>query len=141
MRLMGLDVGTKTVGVALSDELGITAQALVTYRRTGATADLQGLLGLIVEHGVTGLVVGLPLHMNGEEGDRAVAARKLGDALGAQANIPVHYWDERLTTVAAQRALLEGDVSRAKRKEVIDQVAAVLILQGYLQSQAKEDDE
>ena len=71
MRALGLDLGTKTVGVALSDELGITAQALVTYRRTGAKADLQGLLGLIVEHGVTGLVVGLPLHMNGEEGDRA----------------------------------------------------------------------
>lgn len=136
MRAMGLDVGTKTVGVAVSDELELTAQPVTTVRRTSTREDLLALERLVRERQVTQLVVGLPLHMSGEEGERAAASRKLGDALSAATGVPVLYWDERLTTVAAQRALLESDVSRKKRKEVVDQVAAVLILQGWLDARA-----
>jgi putative holliday junction resolvase len=136
MRVMGLDVGTKTVGVAVSDELGITAQALTTLRRSGFREDVRALEALVREHQVNRFVVGLPLHMDGREGDSAQTARRLGDALGERTGLPVEYWDERLTTSAAQRALLEADVSRRKRKEVIDQVAAALILQGWLDARA-----
>ncbi len=140
MRALGLDVGSKTVGVALSDALRITAQALTTVRRTNQRDDLLALRKLVQENEVTTLVVGLPLHMNGSEGDSAAAARKLGDALGEDTQLPVIYWDERLSTTEAQRVLLEGNVSRKKRKEVIDQVAAALILQGWLDSQTRSDD-
>ena len=141
MRLMSLDVGTKTVGVAVSDELGITAQPLQTYRRASVKSDEKALVSLIRENDVGLLVVGLPLNMNGTEGERAEASRKLGDALSAAAGVPVQYWDERLTTVAANRSLLEADVPRAKRKDVVDQVAAVLILQGFMDSRVRSDDE
>jgi putative Holliday junction resolvase len=142
MRAMGLDVGTKTVGIAVSDELGITAQPVTTIRRTNLRADLDALEELVREHGVDRLVVGLPLNLDGTEGPSASVARKLGDAAGERTHLPVLYWDERLTTRAAQRALVEADVSRAKRKKVIDQVAAALILQGWLdaQSHARGDD-
>jgi putative Holliday junction resolvase len=138
---MGLDVGTKTVGIAVSDELGLTAQGIPTLRRTQFKKDLQHLEALAVEKGVTEWVVGLPLNMNGTEGARAEDSRKLGDALGALTRLPVHYWDERLTTVAAERVLLEADVSRKKRREVIDQLAATLILQGWLDAQPKPENE
>lgn len=136
MRAMGLDVGTKTVGIAVSDELGITAQAITTVLRTNLRADLDAIEGLARERGVDRLVVGLPLNMDGTEGPSAAAARKLGDAAGERTGLEVSYWDERLTTRAAQRALVEADVSRARRKKVIDQVAAALILQGWLDAQA-----
>jgi len=135
MRVMGLDVGTKTVGVAVSDPLGLTAQGITTVRRKNRKADLSALTTLIAEHEVTRLVVGLPLNMDGSEGPRAEACRKFGDLVAAEANLPVEYWDERLTTVAAERALLEADLSRERRREVIDQVAASLILQGWLDAQ------
>lgn len=141
MRLMSLDVGTKTVGVAVSDELGITAQPLQTYRRQNVRADEKALVALMREQDVGLLVVGLPLNMNGTEGERAVASRKLGDALAEATGVTVQYWDERLTTVAANRSLLEADVSRSKRRDVVDQVAAVLILQGFLDSRVRSDDE
>jgi putative Holliday junction resolvase len=137
---MGLDVGSKTVGVALSDALRITAQALVTVRRTNQRDDLLTLRKLVQENEVTTLVVGLPLHMNGTEGDSAAAARKLGQALGEATQLDVIYWDERLTTTAAHRLLREANASRKKRKEVIDQVAAALILQGWLDSQVRSDE-
>lgn len=140
MRAMGLDVGSKTVGVALSDALRIIAQPLLTVRRTNQRDDLLALRKLVQENEVSTLVVGLPLHMNGSEGDSAVAARKLGDDLGAATQLDVIYWDERLSTTAAQRALLEGNASRKKRKEVIDQIAAALILQGWLDSQVRSDE-
>ncbi len=140
MRAMGLDVGSKTVGVALSDALRITAQALVTVRRTNQRDDLLTLRKLVQENEVTTLVVGLPLHMNGTEGDSAAAARKLGQALGEATQLDVIYWDERLTTTAAHRLLREANASRKKRKEVIDQVAAALILQGWLDSQVRSDE-
>lgn len=135
MRVMGLDVGTKTVGVAMSDLLGITAQGVKTIRRTNIRADLAELLRLISENEVSRLVVGLPLNMDGSEGPRAQASRAFGDAAAKASGLPVEYWDERLTTVAAERVLLEADVSRKKRREVIDQIAAQLILQGWMEAQ------
>lgn len=135
VRALGLDLGTKTIGLAVSDELGITAQGLTTLERRGPRKDLDALIQRVEEYGVDRFIIGLPLNMDGTEGPRAEATRKFGVALEAATKLPIIYWDERLTTVAAQRALIEGDVSRKKRKEVIDQVAAVLILQGWLDSQ------
>ncbi len=140
MRAMGLDVGTKTVGVAIADELGFSAQPITTIRRTNVKADLAEASRLITDYGVTHLVVGLALNMNGSEGPRAEQCRKFGDALGAATNLPVIYWDERLTSVAAERALIEADVSRNKRKKVVDQVAAVFILQSWLEAQRPPSD-
>lgn len=137
MRVMGLDVGTKTVGVAVSDELGITAQGVTTVRRKNKQVDLAGLRKLIEDYGVQRIVVGLPLNMDGSEGPRALACRKYGEELGLASGLPVTLWDERLTTVAAERALLEADVSREKRRAVIDQVAACLMLQGWLDAQPR----
>jgi len=133
---MGLDVGTKTVGVAVSDELGMTGQAVTTLRRTNLRADLDALADLAAERGVSQLVVGLPRNMDGSEGPSAALARALGEKLAERTGLPVAYWDERLTTREAQRALIEADVSRARRRKVIDQVAAALILQGWLDAQA-----
>ena len=132
MRVMGLDVGTKTVGVAISDALGLTAQGVTVVRRKGLKADLAALQALIAEYEVTRVVVGLPLNMDASEGPRAAASREFGAKLEQATGLPIEYWDERLTTVAAERTLLEADVSRARRKEVIDQVAASIILQGWL---------
>jgi putative Holliday junction resolvase len=132
IRSFGLDVGTRTVGVAVSDGLGLTAQPVTTLRRTNLRADLTELRRLAEHHSVEHVVVGLPLNMDGTEGASAAEARRFGDAVSRQLGLPVDYWDERLTTVAANRVLLEADVSRAKRKEVVDRVAAALILQGWL---------
>lgn len=129
---MGLDVGTKTIGVAVSDELGLTAQGITTVRRVGPRKDLEALKQIIAEREVDRIVVGLPLNLDGSEGPRAQACRKFGETVAAETGLPTIYWDERLTTVAAERVLLEADVSRARRKQVIDQVAATLILQGWL---------
>ncbi len=134
---MGLDVGTKTVGVAVADELGITAQPITVVRRSNLKADLAELIRLAAERSVDRFVVGLPLNMDGSEGPRALATRKFGDALAKASNLLIIYQDERLTTVAAERSLLEADVSRQKRREVIDQVAASLILQGWLDAQPR----
>ena len=141
MRTMGLDVGSKTVGVAVSDALGITAQGVTTVRRAGLKADLAALEALAREREVTRAVVGLPINMDGSEGPRAKASREFARALEQALGIPVELWDERLSTVAAERALLEADVSRAKRREVIDQVAATLILQGWLDARARPPDD
>ena len=132
VRSFGLDVGSKTVGVAVSDALGITAQPVTTLRRTNLRADLTELRRLAEHHGVEHAVVGLPLNMDGSEGPSAVEARRFGDAVARTLGIPVEYWDERLTTAAANRMLLEADLSRARRRTVVDQVAAALILQGWL---------
>ncbi len=135
---MGLDLGTKTIGVAISDGLNITAQPITTLKRQSMAKDLAALQALAKEHEVTAVVLGLPLNMDGSEGPRAQVTRKFGGAL-VDLGLPVHYQDERLTTVAAERSLLEADVSRKKRKEVIDQVAAVLILQGWLDARAPQE--
>ena len=132
MRIMALDVGTKRIGVALSDPLGITAQGLETFHRTELNADIDGLWKLIHEHEVEKLVVGLPKNMDGSIGFKAEEIREFVEQLTARESIEVIWVDERLTTVSAERALLEADVSRAKRKQVIDKMAATIILQSYL---------
>lgn len=131
-RSFGLDVGTKTIGVAISDALGFTAQPVTTIRRSNLRADLTELRRLAEHHGVEHAVVGLPLNMDGSEGPSAADARRIGDAVARTLGIPVEYWDERLTTVAANRVMIEADVSRARRRAVVDQIAACLILQGWL---------
>ena len=135
MRVMGLDVGTKTIGVAVSDELGLTAQGVTTVRRKNKREDVAALQALIAEHEVGKVVVGLPLNMDSTEGARAQACRAFGEQLATATALPITYQDERLTTVAAERVLLDGGLSREKRKTVIDQVAASLILQGWLDAQ------
>ncbi|NLI91818.1 MAG: Holliday junction resolvase RuvX [Peptococcaceae bacterium] len=132
MRIMGLDLGEKTIGVAMSDPLKITAQALVVIRRSGR--EMEELNSLIREYEVEEIVLGYPRNMNGTLGDRARLSEEFSQILQTRFSLPVKLWDERLSTVGAQRALLEADLSRAKRKKVIDKMAAVFILQGYLDS-------
>ncbi len=129
---MGLDVGEKTIGVAVSDELGLTAQGVTVIRRVSKKADLKALSDLVAERAVEGLVIGMPRNMDGSMGPKAREAQRFGEWVGEALGLPVEYADERLTTVVAQRALLEADVSRAKRRRVIDQLAASIILQGHL---------
>lgn len=137
MRILGLDFGTKTFGVALSDELTITAQALTSISRTTLNRDLEGLLQLIRDHGVEEVVIGLPINMDGSRGPAAEAVEAFSNRLKALTEIKIILWDERLTTVAAERILLEGDLSRRKRRRVIDRLSAAIILQGYLDSRPK----
>ncbi|MZP31467.1 Holliday junction resolvase RuvX [Heliobacterium undosum] len=136
MRIMGLDVGDKTIGVAVSDLMGWTAQGVETIRRGRLAADLERLRELMKTYEVERIVCGLPRNMNGTYGPRAEGIREFGRVVGEKLNIPVDYWDERLTTVAAQKTLIAGDMSRAKRKQVIDKLAAVLILQNYMDAKA-----
>jgi putative holliday junction resolvase len=135
-RTLGLDVGDKTVGLALSDALGITAQGLDTLARRNIEADLAAITSLCAEHEVELLVVGLPLNMDGSEGPRAELTRRFGDKLAARTGLPAQYWDERLTTAEAERVLISADVSRQKRKKVIDKLAAQVILQSWLDAHA-----
>ncbi|MBT2754628.1 Holliday junction resolvase RuvX [Mesobacillus foraminis] len=137
MRTMGLDVGTKTVGIALSDELGWTAQGLETLKINEEENEFgfDQLGKIIKEHQVSKVVVGLPKNMNGTIGPRGEACQRFAKEIENLFGLPVILWDERLTTMAAERVLLEADVSRKKRKKVIDKMAAVMILQGYLNSQ------
>lgn len=137
MRVMGLDYGDRNIGVAVSDAFRWTAQGLtvVERRRDGGEADV--LAGLVKEHEVSEIVVGLPKNMNGSIGPRGEISIAFAEQLGQKLGIPVHLWDERLTTVAAERTLLEADVSRRKRKQVIDKMAATLILQNFLDSKTK----
>lgn len=141
MRIMGLDVGSKTIGVAISDELGLTAQGVGTIRRSSAREDLGELKRIADKHAIHRIVVGLPLNMSGTEGPAAQAARKLGERIAQGLSLPVEYWDERLTTVSAERVLLEANLSRQKRRAVIDQVAATIILQSYLDAHPRRRDE
>jgi len=131
-RLIGIDVGTKTLGLALSDVTRTIASGLVTLRRSKFTEDAKRLLELAVEHGVGGFVVGLPLNLDGSQGARAQATRAFARNLAKLSPRPILLWDERLSTVAAERALLEADTSRRRRAAVIDKVAATLILQNAL---------
>mgnify|MGYP001000347498 CR=1 FL=1 len=135
-RYMSLDLGDATIGVAVSDLLGLTAQGVETVRRTNIEADLAHLGQLMQEYEVDSLVAGLPKHMNGDEGARCAIVRSfMAEAAERFPTMEIYYWDERLSTVAASRALLEGDVSRKKRRKVIDKMAAVYILQGFLDRQ------
>ena len=132
MRIMALDVGSKRIGVALSDPLKITAQGLQTFQRTTLEEDIKGLWKLMDEHEVSQLVVGLPKNMDGSVGFKAEEVQQFVADLTAERKIEVIWIDERLTTVSAERTLLEADVSRARRTKVIDKMAAVIILQSYL---------
>ena len=131
-RIMGLDVGNKTIGVAVSDLMQLTAQGITTVRRKGIKKDLEELDKIIKEKEVTEIVVGLPKNMNGTLGPQSEKVVKFTEKLKTITDLEIKFWDERLTTVAAERSLIEADVSRQKRKKVIDMIAAVLILQGYL---------
>ncbi|WP_036745900.1 Holliday junction resolvase RuvX [Paenibacillus sp. UNC451MF] len=136
-RLMGLDYGDKTIGIALSDELGWTAQGLEVIRRTTVEKDYARIREIIEQYDVKELVVGLPKNMNNTIGPRGEICIAFAQSLQETLQLPVHLWDERLTTASAQRTLLEADVSRKKRKQVIDKMAAALILQGYMDSNSK----
>lgn len=130
--LIGLDLGAKTIGVAVSDGIRLSATALETIRRTKFTADAARIGEIVAGRGIVGVVVGLPRNMDGSEGPRAQSARAFARNLAARIGRPVAFWDERLSTVAAERALLEADSSRKRRAQVIDKVAAAIILQGAL---------
>lgn len=137
MKTLGLDVGTKTIGIAVSDALGWTAQGIKTLRReeNNEENDIQMINQLIEEHEISKIVVGLPKNMNGTIGPSAVLCQEFAEKLKQETGLSVILWDERLTTKAAERMLISADVSRKKRKKVIDKMAAVMILQGYLDSQ------
>ena len=137
MRIMGLDYGSKTVGVAMSDLLGMTAQPVETITRKDENKlrkTCARIEELIREHGVTKIVLGLPKHMNDDIGDRAEKAIAFGEMLKRRTGLEVIMWDERLTTVEAEQTLIECNVKREDRKKYIDQIAAVFILQGYMDS-------
>ncbi|QTC43607.1 Holliday junction resolvase RuvX [Bacillus sp. V3] len=137
MRVMGLDVGSRTVGVAISDALGWTAQGIETVKINEEEGNfrIDRIKELADEYEVETIIVGMPKNMNNTIGPRGEASQAYGELVQSELSIPVKYWDERLSTMAAERVLLEADVSRKKRKKVIDKMAAVMILQGYLDSQ------
>lgn len=133
---MGLDVGSKTVGIAISDALGWTAQGIETVKVDEGAGQfgMERIQVLVKEYEVSGFVVGFPKNMNNSVGPRGVASQDYAELLKQTFGFPVALWDERLTTMAAERVLIDADVSRKKRKTVIDKMAAIMILQGYLDS-------
>ena len=140
-RYLGLDIGDRTIGIAVSDLLGLTAQGVETIRRADLEADITRLGELMEQYETTSLVSGYPKNMNGTEGDRCEFVKEfMAEVQKAYPKAEIFFWDERLSTVAAARSLLEADVSRRKRRKVIDKMAAVFILQGFLDSlQAKQE--
>jgi len=137
MRLLGIDYGDRRIGVAVSDELGWTAQGLEVINRTNEERDLNRIEELVRAQQVGEIVVGLPKNMNGSIGPRGEICIAFAKQLEQALHMPVHLWDERLTTVSAERTLLEADVSRKKRKQVVDKMAASLILQNYMDYKSK----
>ncbi|MTK11698.1 MAG: Holliday junction resolvase RuvX [Clostridiaceae bacterium] len=138
MRILGLDIGDRTIGVAVSDPLGFTAQGITTIRRKSTEKDLEEIKKICEEYSVESIVAGLPKNMNGTLGPQSEKVISFCDLIKEDINLPINMWDERLTTVAAHRAMLEADLSRAKRKKIVDKMAAIYILQGYLDSIAKK---
>lgn len=132
MRALGLDVGSKTIGVAVSDELGMLAHPRRTLPRKGTRADAEAVAALVDTEGASTVVVGLPLTLEGEVGHRAKRVLLFVDALRARLTVPVETWDERFSTAGAERGLIEGGASRARRREHIDDEAAAYLLQGWL---------
>lgn len=130
MRIMGLDFGERTIGVAVSDALLLTAQGITTIRRS--SKELDELRKIIEDYEVEKIILGYPKNMNGTLGPRAQETEEFAEILQKEFSLPTELWDERLSTMGAERSLLEADLSRAKRKKVIDKMAAVFILQGYL---------
>lgn len=139
-RILALDVGSRTFGMAVSDPLGITAQGLPTYRRKNKRLDMEQLRQVIQQQGVTEIVVGYPLHMSGKQGVQSERMREFADDLRRRFDLPVHLWDERLTTAEASRVLRESEMSIRRRAEVVDRLAAVLILQSFLAARSVPPD-
>lgn len=135
-RLLGLDLGTKTIGIALSDSLLTVASPLETIARVKFTKDVERLFALVDSHQAAGLVLGLPLNMDGSEGPRSQATRAFVREVLARRDLPITLWDERLSTAAVERMLIQADTSRARRAQVVDKLAAAYILQGYLDARA-----
>lgn len=129
---LGCDVGTKTIGLAISDGLGLTATPLLTIRRSKWSKDAEILKAIIAEYRATVCVVGLPVHMDGSEGERCQSVRAFGRNITQGTGLPVMYWDERLSSAAVERTMLAADLSRAKRAQYVDKLAAAYILQGFL---------
>jgi putative holliday junction resolvase len=136
MRILGLDVGTKTIGVAISDEMGWTAQGIETikFQDQPTKKSFARLREIIEQYNVDKIIVGLPKNMNGSVGERGEACKSFAEKIENKYQLPVQLWDERLSTVSAEKMLISADVSRKKRKKVIDKMAAVVILQNYLDS-------
>lgn len=144
MRIMGLDFGSKTVGVAVSDPLGITAQGVEIVRRKSPNKLRQTLARideLVHEYGVEEFVLGYPKNMNGTEGERCEKTKEFKELLEKRTGLPVALWDERLTTVAADRSMMEAGLGRYERKEYVDEIAAVFILQGYMAARTLKTEE
>jgi len=138
MRVLGIDIGARRIGVAISDELGFTAQPLPTIDRKQVRSGVKAVAAIVAEHGAERVVYGLPLNMNGSEGPAAVNAREFAAALAELVDVPLIPCDERLTTVEAEQVLRETGVSRKKRRSKVDQIAAQIILQGWLDARAAE---
>jgi putative holliday junction resolvase len=132
--VLGLDVGSRRIGVAISDPLGITAQGLETLQRRNKRADLAALEELIQKYEVSEIVVGLPLHMSGAAGTQSAKMQEFAEELRKRFRLPVHLWDERLTSAEANRLLRQAELSIEKRAKAVDRMAAVLILQGWMES-------
>jgi putative Holliday junction resolvase len=138
MRIMGLDVGDKTIGIALSDESMVIAEPYSTLKRESFLKDLEGLKRIVEERSVHKIVVGMPVNMDGSLGVRAGAITRFIERISEGMDVPVSAWDERLSTRAVEKVLIQGNVSRLKRKKVVDKLAASYILQGYLDSIARD---
>ena len=136
-RLLGLDLGSKTIGIALSDFLLTIASPMETIRRKKFTTDAERLLAIIEEQNVGGLVLGLPLNMDGSEGPRCQSTRQFAKNMAEKTDIPIGFWDERMSTMAVTRTLIEADASRKRRSELVDKLAASYILQGVLDNISK----
>jgi len=137
MRIMGIDFGTKRIGIAISDELLLTAQGMNSLQSKELKADLDEITKLVLENGVEEVIVGLPLNMNGTYSAKTREVVEFADQLSKVLSVPVKTWDERLTSMQAERILLEADASRAKRRKVTDKLAAQIILQSYLDSRKR----
>jgi len=133
-RVLGLDVGSRRIGVAVSDALGVTAQGLETLQRRNKRADFAALEKVIAEYGIKEIVVGLPLRLSGEEGTQSLKMQEFAEELRKRFRLPVHLWDERLTSAEANRLLRQTELSIEKRAKAVDRMAAVLILQGWMES-------
>ncbi len=131
---LGCDVGTKTIGLAVSDGLGMVASPLQTLKRKKFSLDIVKLQEIITEYQVEQIVLGLPVNMDGTEGPRCQSTRAFADNLAKHLSLPIHFWDERLSTAAVERVMLDADLSRAKRADHVDKLAAAYILQGFLDS-------
>lgn len=131
-KLLGLDLGTKTIGVAISDGLRMTATPLITLKRQKFSQDAETLQKMVTQNQICAFVLGLPLNMDGSEGPRAQSTRAFARNLTQKIDLPIVFWDERLSTAAVTRTLIDADVSRAKRADVVDKLAASFILQGVL---------